>query len=251
MTLEELLRGALARATDAGRLGVKATDLTDAELDELLTLCVDFLWDKRTEPSPKIEGWWLSAGGIRPWWEGEAHLTEREALSLRPLRTEAYDLLEERHLIVKGPGNVVPIHVSPPSARTRSQTANEVITVTAAGAGYGDPVTNARVEQAAMGLVAATFQERGWSVEDVSALKVGWDLTARRDGAELHLEVKGVSGTKPTVLLTRNEHATAGTDPAWRLTVVTQALTTPTLTEFSAQQVRDVAAPHVFRVQLS
>jgi hypothetical protein len=57
---------------------------------------VDFLWGKRTDTSPLIDGWWLSAGGIRPWWEQDAHLNERGALSLRSLRTEVYDVLEER-----------------------------------------------------------------------------------------------------------------------------------------------------------
>ena len=250
MNLEELLRGALARATDAGRLGVRSTDLTEMELDELLRLCVGFLWGKRTEPSP-IEGWWLSAGGIRPWWEKEAHLDEREALSLRPLRTQVYDLLEERGLIVKGPGNVVPIHVSPPETRARTRSATEVITVNARGAGYGDPATNARVEKAAMDLVVATFRERGWQAEDVSAQKLGWDLTVRQEAEELHLEVKGVSGTKPTILLTRNEHAAAGADPLWRLAVVTQALTAPALAVYGAAQALSAAAPHVFRVQLA
>lgn len=248
--LEDLLRDALARATDAGRLGVKASDLTDAELDELLTRCLDFLWEQRTEPSP-IEGWWYSAGGIRPWWERQAHLNEREALSIRPLRTAAYDLLEERGLIVKGPGNNVPIHVAPPNLRKGQDPGTELITVTASGAGYGDPVTNARVEKAAMDLVAATYEQHGWVPEDVSAGKVGWDITVRRAAEELHLEVKGVSGSKPTVLLTHNEHTRAGTDPAWRLAVVTQALTSPTLAEFTAGHVLDASSPHVFRVQLA
>jgi hypothetical protein len=93
----------------------------------------------------------------------------REALSLRPLRTQAYDLLEELGLIVKGPGNVVPIHVSPPDRRRGTQSATEVITVSAAGAGYGDPATNARVEEAAMGLVALIYPDQGWVVDDVSA----------------------------------------------------------------------------------
>ena len=203
MDLEQVLRGALARATDNSRLGVKAADLTPPELDLLLALCVDFLWDRRTEPSSRIDGWWLSAGGIRPWWEQEAHLTEREALSLRPLRTAAYDLLEERGLIVKGPGNVVPIHVSPPELRNGPLPATELITVTATGAGYGDSLTNAKVERAAMDLVAETYRERGWVVEDVSKRNVGWDLTAWKAGSEIHLEVKGVSGTKPSILLRR------------------------------------------------
>ena len=249
MRLEDILRTALDRAAEAGVLGVKSSHLTAAELDELLRYCLDFLWEQRTDPSP-IERWWYSAGGIRPWWERVAHLTEREALSIRPLRTEAYDLLEERGLIVKGPGNNVPIHVAPPELRRGEQAATEIITVTASGAGYGDPVTNAKVERAAMNLVASTYTEQGWTPEDVSAAKVGWDITVCRGDEELHLEVKGVSGTKPSVLLTRNEHATAGTDPAWRLAVVTQALTSPTLSEYAAEQVLASSSAHVFRVLL-
>lgn len=250
MELSDLLRGALARATEAGRTGVKSSDLTGVELDDLLAQCLNFLWERRTEPS-EIDGWWLSAGGIRPWWEQQAHLNDREAMSIRPLRTVAYDLLEERGLIVKGPGNNVPIHVSPPNLRRGSMTSTELITVTATGAGYGDPVTNAQVEKAAMDLVASTYREQGWRVQDVSARKVGWDITVRRGAEEMHLEVKGVSGSKPTVLLTRNEHATAAADPSWRLTVVTQALTSPIFAEFTPEQVLAASTPHVFQVKLA
>lgn len=101
-----------------------------------------------------------------------------------------------------------------------------------------------------MDLVTVTYREQGWEVSDVSAQKVGWDLTARREAEEVHLEVKGVSATKPIILLTRNEHVTASTDPNWRLALVTQALTSATLTEFSAEQVLAASNPHVFRVQL-
>jgi len=145
---------------------------------------------------------------------------------------------------------VVPIHVAPPGLRRGGQSATEVITVKASGAGYGDPETNERVEKAAMDLVTVTYREQGWEVSDVSAQKVGWDLTARREAEEVHLEVKGVSATKPIILLTRNEHATASTDPNWRLAVVTQALTSATLTEFSSEPVLAASNPHVFRVQL-
>jgi hypothetical protein len=72
----------------------------------------------------------------------------------------------------------------------------------------------------------------------------------RRAGEELHIEVKGVSGSKPTVLLTRNEYATAEADSLWRLAVVTQALTSPTLTEFTTAQVLGRSSPHVYRVRL-
>ena len=249
MTLAEILRTALTRATSEGLLGVKPRHLTEAELDELLAYCLDFLWERRTDPSP-IEGWRYSAGGIRPWWEEVAGLDDREALSLRPLRTAVYDLLEERGLIVKGPGNNVPIHVAPPDLRGGRPEVVEVISVSAQGAGYGDPVTNAKVERVAMKLVAAAYSDLGWTPDDVSAHKVGWDITMRRGDDELHIEVKGVSGSKPTILLTRNEHATAGVDPLWRLAVVTQALTSPTLHEYRAAQVLESSTPHVFRVPL-
>jgi hypothetical protein len=230
-------------------LGVKPRHLTESELDQLLAYCLDFLWEQRTDPSP-INGWWYSAGGIRPWWERVAGLDDREALSLRPLRTAVYDLLEERGLIVKGPGNNVPIHVAPPDLRGGASEVVEVISVTTTGAGFGDPVTNAKVEKVAMDLVASTYVELGWNPHDVSARKVGWDITMRRGDDELHMEVKGVSGSKPIVLLTCNEHSAAGTDPLWRLAVVTQALTSPTLTEYTATHVLGSSSPHVFRVQL-
>jgi hypothetical protein len=60
---------------------------------------------------------------------------------------------------VKGPGNVVPIHVSPPEMRRGTQSATELITVTATGARYGDPVTNAQVEKAAVDLVTTTYRD--------------------------------------------------------------------------------------------
>lgn len=250
MTLTEILRNALSRSAADGLLGVKPNHLTESELDELLAYCLDFLWEQRKDPSP-INGWWYSAGGIRPWWERVARLDEREALSLRPLRTTVYDLLEERGLIVKGPGNNVPIHVAPPELHGGSPEVVEIITVTPTGAGFGDPSTNAAVEKVAMDLVTSTYRERGWTPHDVSRVKVGWDLTMRRGSDELHIEVKGVSGSKPTVLLTHNEHSTAATDSRWRIAVVTQALTSPTLTEFTATDVLASSRPHVFRVQLS
>jgi hypothetical protein len=48
-----------------------------------------------------------------PWWAGAANLTETERRRLRSLRQEVYDLLEERGLIEKGPGQGSSVHVSP------------------------------------------------------------------------------------------------------------------------------------------
>ena len=145
----------------------------------------------------------------------------------------------------------MPIHVAPPEERGAGAAVVEVISVTTLGAGFGDPFTNAVVEKVAMETVTREYVERGWTPHDVSALKVGWDITVRRGAEELHVEVKGVSGSKPVVLLTRNEHATAAADPLWRLAVVTQALTSPTLSEYAAEYVVSTSTPHVFRVKLS
>jgi hypothetical protein len=136
-------------------------------------------------------------------------------------------------------------------ARHPASDASEVITVTPHGAGYGDPATNSQVEQAAIKLVTEEFAGQGWNVTDVSLLKVGWDVTVTR-GAEVgHLEVKGVSGVKPTILLTHNEHACALNDPHWKLAVVTQALTSPALAIFEAQLVVDACTPHLYKARLT
>jgi Domain of unknown function (DUF3883) len=44
----------------------------------------------------------------------------------------------------------------------------------------------------------------GWQVEDVSPSK-SFDYIAREGGVELHVEVKGLVGSLPQVLLTINE----------------------------------------------
>ena len=80
--------------------------------------------------------------------------------------------------------------------------------------------------------------------------KLGWDLTVTSEDRCEHLEVKGVSGTKPTVLLTKNEYRSATNDPYWRLLVVTQALTAPTLVRFEADEVVASCRPHLYRLQL-
>lgn len=102
------------------------------------------------------------------------------------------------------------------------------VIVTPNGAGFGTPAKRAAVEAAAIETVTQEYRARRWKVRDVSRDCLGWDLTCSAPtGAVEHVEVKGVSGTAPTVLLTRNEARAANEDPTWRLAVVTSALTTP------------------------
>lgn len=124
---------------------------------------------------------------------------------------------------------------------------DERITITDDGAGFGDPVQNAIVEAAAMEAVIDYY--RGWSYEDVSSDKVGWDITFRHkpSGQVAHVEVKGVSGDRPSVLLTANEIRTAESDPNWHLAVVTRAVREPVVTEYSAQEAVAAAKPYVYK----
>ncbi|WP_406045517.1 DUF3883 domain-containing protein [Micromonospora sp. NBC_00898] len=125
------------------------------------------------------------------------------------------------------------------------------ITVTASGAGFGNPSTNALVEAAGMKAVTKHYKRAGWRVQDVSKQNEGWDLTCTSPDGDVHrVEVKGVSGLAPKVLLTRNEERSAREDPGWRLAVVTKALVEPTLQFFGKDAALRAATPFVFEVDL-
>lgn len=253
MTLRKVLDAGLARASQADAAKVRARHLSDSELDELLLACIEFLSARTAGPSPSVEGWLVISGvpGMRRWLASKAGLHGSDGDRLRVLRTEIYDLLEERGWIVKGVGHNVPIHIAPPDVRRHDVLASEVITIGPRGAGYGDPTMIPDVERAAMELVVAEYTRDGWSLTDVSSEKLGWDMTATKEAETHRLEVKGVSGVNPTVLLTKNEHAHAVDDRDWRLAVVTQALTNPTLTVFEPHEVIPNSTPHVYRVRLN
>lgn len=128
------------------------------------------------------------------------------------------------------------------------------ISVGGKGAGFGDAETNRRVEMAAMTAVA-TYLETQWDaqVDDVSAQNLGWDLTATLPrGEQWHIEVKGVRGTRPVVLLTVNECRAASVDDSWELAVVTEALSdNPVVRIYEADQMLNNSQPFVLRADLS
>ena len=102
------------------------------------------------------------------------------------------------------------------------------VTVGEFGAGFGNAQSRRAVELAAIDAARSHYEDAGWQVDDVSRENRGWDLTCTApDGEERHVEVKGVSGTIPSVLLTRNEGRVAGERRTWRLAVVTRALSSP------------------------
>ncbi|GAA1651196.1 protein NO VEIN domain-containing protein [Catellatospora bangladeshensis] len=126
------------------------------------------------------------------------------------------------------------------------------VTVTASGAGFGSPANRAAVEQAAMDAVRSHYEDGGWTADDVSAQCLGWDLTCTSPTGTVHLvEVKGVSGAKPTILLTSNEARAAKQEPDWRLAVVTTALSTPTLRIVDGPTAMGASRPFLHQVDLS
>jgi hypothetical protein len=65
-----------------------------------------------------------------------------------------------------------------------------------------------------------------------------------------HIEVKGVAGSVPKVLVTRKELRSAGEDLDWLLVVVTEALTSPSSHEYGPEAVRGRAVPLAYEVDL-
>lgn len=94
----------------------------------------------------------------------------------------------------------------------------------AAGAGFGDPERNARVERAAVDAASRYYESQGWAVESKEAENLGYDLRCSRGAVVLHVEVKGVKGADCGFLITNNEKRTARIDPRFRLVAVMHAL---------------------------
>jgi hypothetical protein len=111
------------------------------------------------------------------------------------------------------------------SRASEAEEFEETIAAKVAGGGFGSAEENQRVEQAAIDHVRRHFEKDGWSIQDRQRDRCGYDLHVARDGEELHLEVKGTRATEPGFILTANELACADSDPAFRLCVVTDALT--------------------------
>ena len=122
--------------------------------------------------------------------------------------------------------------------------------VTPHGAGLGSPDTNGEIELAAMSVVSGQYAVDGWIVEDVSALNLGWDITATKGPRLRHISVKGVAGPDAKVLVAGSELRAAGHDLNWLLVVVTNALTSPDAREYGPDEVRRAAVPLAYQVDL-
>lgn len=108
----------------------------------------------------------------------------------------------------------------------------------ATGAGFGTPEQNRKTEAAAVRFVRRHLESEGWElVKDCQQDGCGYDFEYRRGREKLHAEIKGVRGTKPDFMITAGEVRKARTDPAFRIFVVTRALTRQrTITEITGRQ---------------
>jgi hypothetical protein len=108
------------------------------------------------------------------------------------------------------------------------------------GAGFGDPEQNRKVEQAAVRIASEWYRREGWQVASVEAQRCGFDLLCERDGTEVHVEVKGATGSERRFVVTAGELRHATDDDRFVLALVTDALTEhPNLERWSAPSFRD------------
>jgi len=92
--------------------------------------------------------------------------------------------------------------------------------------GFGTPEHRKKVEKAAENAVVDYYRAKGFAVRNRTKDNCGYDfLFSKKGEANLHVEVKGTSGETARFFLTRNEHdAGYEANPAWRLAMVTRAL---------------------------
>lgn len=95
------------------------------------------------------------------------------------------------------------------------------------------------VEVAAVNYVRAKLHRRGYRVRNRQHEICGYDLHATRNGKELHVEVKGISGEDPRFFISRTELKAAERDPFWKLALVLRARTKPRMARYiSGKRVR-------------
>lgn len=80
------------------------------------------------------------------------------------------------------------------------------------------------VELRAVAVVTRWLEGAGWDVEDVSLKRRGYDLHAGQGDEELHVEVKGTTGSGASVILTPNEVRHAGANPRQAMLAVVSGI---------------------------
>ena len=88
-----------------------------------------------------------------------------------------------------------------------------------------DPRSDRLAEQRAVALVIKAFEDKGWRlVRDRQLDGVGYDLLMGNDGRELHVEVKGIQGSRIAFNMTPKEVWRLEFDPFFVVVAVTSVL---------------------------
>jgi hypothetical protein len=105
--------------------------------------------------------------------------------------------------------------------------------VRVSGGAFPDSKTRDAIEAAAVNFVLAELSRRKYAVEDCQRENRGYDLLATKRGSRILVEVKGTDSAHPQFFLTRNEDKVGALETEWRLFVVCEARTTPSLHEYT------------------
>lgn len=106
-------------------------------------------------------------------------------------------------------------------------------------------------DDSARAIVASAYHDLGWQVDDVHTRWPGLDLVCTApNGHVLHLATRAAPNDRPTALLTRADIDAAGRDPHWRLAVVRQLWTRPSIDEVDAETTLGLANPCLYEVNI-
>ena len=104
----------------------------------------------------------------------------------------------------------------------------------------GTPEQRKKIEKAAERAVIAHYKALGYTHTDKTKVVCGYDFLFSKGRQELHVEVKGTSGSVEHFYLTRNEfNAGLMANEKWRLAMVTSALATkPVVKIYTPKELR-------------
>src|SRR5262245_23845389 len=101
MSVAEILRAGLAEAERSGGKRVDLRHLDESQVEGLANATLAYLQSRPGRPGSR-SGWTVvspARAAVMPWWAGQAGLaTATERSRLRQLRSQVYELLQERGL---------------------------------------------------------------------------------------------------------------------------------------------------------
>jgi hypothetical protein len=152
---------------------------------------------------------------VRPLKKKSSQIASIPALQPGPVRTLYAINAEDANCLLRAAGAQIRLEAKESNNAVRHAIWN--------GAGFGTPEKNKEVEASAMKHLSKHLKARGWKVNDVSLRKLGYDLHCTRGRSTMHVECKGIAGSRLSFIITRAEQKQWQTNPSFVLGVVTNA----------------------------